>query len=137
MEEEKEKYYTPEIEDICIGYEYEITNGYEWVKKVFSKEDLKSFLYEKLENGIIQEQIRVPFLTKEQIEQEGWENITKSFQEPEIFVATHNSSQWRQLVYRFSDKKLEIIEVDNSCIFYGECKSINEFRKICKLLNIK
>jgi hypothetical protein len=158
------KYFTPDIEDVCIGYEHEtysiglqMINGrflpdnerddeLKWRPRIIKcgsdilnleassypneDEPYKSF------KTLWKDYIRVPYLTKEQIEAEGWTDDTASFQKPELFVAYQNSSTWRKLVYRFSDNMLQIVEVDDSYIYSGNCKDINTFRKITKLLKI-
>lgn len=73
------KYYTPSIEEFHPGFEYEIAaNERDWVSKSFSKEDLKSFLYEKLENGIKGGYIRVKHLDREDIEGFGFGFTSKN-----------------------------------------------------------
>lgn len=148
MEEKKllnmeNKYYTPEIEEFHIGYKYEITNGNEWVSKIFSKEDLKSFLYEKLENGINQKYIRTKYLDKEDIESLGWKYTAKSidiwFKKEGVFERTSWTSKKATLHYNLEDKWLFIYlddMGDETTIFTGKCPSINELRTIMKLLNI-
>ena len=69
----EDQYYTPEIEDITIGYECEllrITIGeYDtkpdniWVRSIVDK-------YEFI--NLSKSTTRTPYLTKEQIEKEGW-----------------------------------------------------------------
>jgi hypothetical protein len=158
------KYFTPDIEDLCIGYEYEkYSIGLQVVNDMFlpdnERDDELKWRPKRIESGsdiihleacsyqgekelyrpykiLWKNYIRVPYLTKEQIEAEGWIDDTASFQKPELFVAYQNSSTWRKLVYRFSDNMLQIVEVDDSYIYSGNCKDINTFRKITKLLKI-
>lgn len=66
------KFYTPTTEEFHIGFEYEITNGYDWVKKTFSHEDFSTFLYKHLDNAIDQEQIRVKYLDEKDMTELGW-----------------------------------------------------------------
>ena len=75
--------------------------------------------------------IRVPYLTKEQIEAEGW---TK---EKSYFIKNN--------IYLFFEDKFLVIDsgnpfsweaIDSEILFKGKCKDINTFRKICKLLEI-
>src|SRR6187431_1971729 len=77
-------YFTPQIEDIRVGYECEICPnlGYDdrWIPTVGKCEEipgngvkscnLDELTYDCLIDGHIG--IRVPYLTKEQIEAEGW-----------------------------------------------------------------
>jgi hypothetical protein len=63
------KYYTPEIEEFHVGFEYEVNYGENrWVEeKLHSKPQVVTLPYMNLEN------IRVKHLDKEDIESLGWE----------------------------------------------------------------
>lgn len=174
-----EKYYTPAIEDIHIGYECEFhgitTGGLYFFNDDGSKDEEKSIepsikvyypmrcgidpwstdlkpedIYESISNN----QIRTPYLTKEQIEAEGWIFKTKSIDlwfESDIEKASSLQEFYRYKCYKLflnyglHDRRL-IIKGDftggcnfeqSDTLFEGFCPSINEFRTICKLLNIK
>jgi hypothetical protein len=132
------KYFTPDIEDLYVGYKLEIKGPHDvdWQPIVLGK-DAIWHQFTNLENlGQAMEQLRVPYLTKEQIEAEGWIDNTLCYQTPELFVGLQNSQTWRKLVYKFSDNVLQIVEVDDYYIYSGQCKDINTFRKIIKLLGI-
>ena len=64
------KYFTPDIEDICVGYEYEQLINQVWTKEVFAK---GSYLPENIDllnwihSCVLSKKIRVPYLTKEHI----------------------------------------------------------------------
>lgn len=135
---ETDKYYTPLIEDIRVGYEYEalihyFTTGYEWEKKVLDLHTLQGILntYRGKITGL-----RTPYLTKEQVEKEGWEGI-EELDNFGAFTTTKNKSG---IIYKLtwsSDLQLQIWDTNFiQCVFHGECKSINEFRYLCKLLGI-
>lgn len=121
---EKDKYYVPDIEDFRIGYEFEfqgIPKG--WHKMTFSEENsLKNMRYniEKLKDAV-----RVPYLSQEQIENEGWklEGSVICKGNFEVYI---DSNKHTAVIYNYN----------GMCYFQGECKSINEFRYICKLLKI-
>ena len=129
------QYYTPELSDLRIGYEYEFTyDG----GKTYKKEILTGRDFDQLEiPGIIESKIRVPYFTKEQIKDEGWEFIKihemidplKEFRKKD-YLMTY--SEGKKLL-TISHIKLDIGEF----LFCGTCKSINEFRTILKLLEIK
>ena len=122
-----EKYYTPNIEDLFIGYECESYNNGIWEKHTFKDIDYEGILIYL--DGIW---LQTPYLTKEQIQSEGWK----------LHDEKHN--EFRKgcyvLVYRFSNQQLQIADTDSSygwqVKFVGNCKSINELRKISKLLEI-
>ena len=133
------KYYTPEITDIRIGYECEIneslgykdefsriTIGYKEEDGAYTNE--LSTIVNMIDDGY--GIIRTPYLTAEQLEAEGW------------IVESHILGHYAQkdgwvLLYDNVDKVAEISEEDDTIIcFSGNCPSINEFRIITKLLGI-
>lgn len=134
--DEQKKYFTPSIEDIRVGYEAEAnweyyrnpdgtksSNPDGWKPLVFKGVDEAVRKYHQL--GMY----RIPYLTKEQIEAEGWEQRgdERYFYKNNylIFYQFHSKRLW----VTFQDPKLDKL-------FIGECKDINTFRYICKLLNI-
>lgn len=127
------KYFTPAISDLRIGYEYEQyadgRPGYpDWVPncRIDSASEI-----EYIESG--EWVIRVPYLTKEQIEAEGWK-VEK--QDNQLWYCDKGSVH---IAYFLKDYKTEPtmkIELYGEKIFRGECKDINTFRYICKLLGI-
>lgn len=152
------KYYTPNIEDIHVGYEFEYNGHYthtksDWENKVVTPEwygmnydsswdpDPTITFY----MGMLRshpENFRVPYLTKEQIEAEGWE----------LLAEYESGNRWLKfqkipkignpIILHYSDKKWLLFSQESlikdalSIQYSGECKSINEFKYICKLLNI-
>ena len=153
------KYFTPDIEDICIGYELEMNwnRAYEekWVPVKISIQDEEfactdeiSEIVNALDDGM--SEARVPYLTKEQIEAEGWNFETVLFEDDnendvysDGFAKHADSYHWYEMVLR-KDNKIHIVYkwYRNSVgqtwrdVYYGECKDINTFRKIIKLLGI-
>ena len=129
------KYFTPDIEDFCIGYECEIRTPTRWKSGKFPEIlELNSELDEFGKDSLMKAAhaiLRVPYLTKEQIEAEGWTKEKSYFIKNNIYLF-------------FEDKSLEIDSgnpfsweaIDSEILFKGKCKDINTFRKICKLLEI-
>ena len=139
-----DKYFTPNIEDIRIGYECELNKGMlpglseGWHLFKFENVDQIALLSQYKISAIT----RVPYLTKEQIEAEGWEfehgfnNITEHY-EKEIDKDSHYS-----LVIS-SENQIVITKAYRdgwtwkwNPFYAGECRDINTLRYICKLLNI-
>lgn len=139
------KYYTPSIEDLHVGYEIEShecsmdergvpeLNYDRWVKMPLDKSYLTTILKYGLRG------IRVLYLTQQQIEDEGWTYSHTNF----------NDWVFKKGIYTFQylyDKKAGYISEitdphgyggeENFVIFRGNCKSINEFKQIQKLLGI-
>ena len=138
----EDKYFTPNIEDIRVGYECEYlfggengiwTNGFGLGSAGFPE------LWEIKANPKI---LRVPYLTKEQIEAEGWKL-------PDSMVTSDTNDIWgtiTPLIKRTNGNVLycrqfgtyiKLSQYGGGILFMGECKDINTFRYICKLLNIK
>lgn len=146
------KYFVPEISDLRVGYECEIyeqsTNKLikkvEWhpVKVITGNSEYgKSVAINRIPNYLKQNKIRVPYLTKEAIESEGWlvnKNTDTYFTKydtdcPEKTLFLHVAYEhygvpvWVTIGYEDNDK-------DDR--FSGACPSINELSYIQKLLGI-
>lgn len=146
-----EKYYTPNVEDIHIGYECEIkpkgSEEFDWMKYVINGNN--NF------DRYFRDSIRTPYLTKEQIETEGFIDtggISPFFGQHTMFYkeiepdSNFKDDFARRYTVSLEQGKIRIEEAlfggftgtheSYSQIYYGKCPSINEFRKICKLLGI-
>lgn len=153
MENNKELYYTPDIEDIRVGYECEIT----YAKDLIGTNDEYFFKY------IVEPQyfnegdyvaLRTSYLTKEQIKSEGWvvtdiispffgkdSVFTKEFKEKRKCMDCFKITYFLSIEGRFKitkNSKGGFIGNANTTetIYYGNIRSINELRTIQKLLNI-
>ena len=86
---------------------------------------------------------RVPYLTKEQIEAEGWEE-EQMYRNGTFVMILGELNKGYELTFTEGNSRIVITKVwtlfddqvkrDN--IFKGNCKDINTFRKIIKLLGI-
>ena len=143
------EYFTPDIEDIRVGYECEINTDRnarhgdsDWNHIIIDGDLYHGF-------GVDLSRLRVPYLTKEQIEAEGWKlkGITVDiWWEKEGYFEINNWTS-RKIVMHYgmkghvgyNDCRLYIYAEDmgdEHMLFEGECKDINTFRYICKLLKI-
>lgn len=123
------EYFTPSIEDIRVGYECEAN------PKFYSEQ--KDVWKPTIMKGVGQEVIyyhslgvyRTLYLTEEQIESEGWKEDIKNG------VNCYSNGIYKLFWY----KNKTIISIDKLDIqvYRGECRCINDFRYINKLLNIK
>ena len=132
-EKQKEKYYTPELSDFHIGYDYEcstFSGGIEeWDRVILNGGDFEEVDNIFARNEQVQK-IRTPYLTKEQIEAEGWMQ-----NDAHENTFTFNSD----LICTFNPE-LHTIYIDDGAgctLFDGEIKSINELRTLMKWLCIK
>ena len=158
-----DKYYTPELEDLFIGYELETltkscfkdeksATGFicesRWVKNKVNNLPLNAVNFENKE-------IKTPYLTKEQIEAEGW--LFNYLGKDDWFKGSVPLLPYNEIDYPFelwfkldnywlgfykNIHKIVILEKGEDypggqiIRFNGKCPSINEFRKIIKLLEI-
>lgn len=143
------KYFTPSIEDIRVGYECDYSIGGNWKKTIFTQNDVYDYM--GLAGGY--GQIRVPYLTKEQIEAEGWKPLDK------LSPFTGKPYKWQKVIGEketgvFNEDHIYTLEFEplshltihlewesswmrfEGNIFVGRCPDINTFRYICKLLGI-
>ena len=137
------KYFRPAKEDIHIGYEIE---SYEWSMDEAGDPALNydRWVPVKLEQPFVQtilqygvNGIRVPYLTDQQIVDEGWEKtfdnaslFNKKIEDYTYFIS-HNDE------HKIEMSKIKDLRNDSSIqLFNGKCPSINEFRFICKLIGV-
>lgn len=153
-----EKYYTPQLEDLHIGYECEIQTNYgyegfdngkaEWIPEVMTYKieggysHVLSDTINNADDGCIP--IRTKYLTKEQIENEGWKMIKYLGKNPEegiVFFTKDCEEGHYELEIAMNEQRNSYImlrtERNQISYFRGNILSINEFRKILKLINIK
>lgn len=130
---EKNKYYTPDIKDLFIGYECEllvpkstdpfVLGGYydAWVPLEISK----AWRIHDIQNG--EQLVRTKYLDREDIERCGWSYNVQydNYTTGSVYMLT-----WWKLANKWS------IKDHNEPVYVGEIKSINELRKIMKMLKI-
>ena len=144
---EKEKYFVPEESDLRLGYEYETNfNGEnKWKKKIVNDlgcerdgcgelQDLLT-LINYHNSDILDYQlnyanmVRVPFLKKEQIENEGWK-FTEQIGNTMFFKK-------KDFELTFNTDRIEINNIGEYDLgYWGKCKDVNIFRYLMKLLEI-
>lgn len=128
--DEAHMYFTPQIEDLRVGYECEVYTD-KWKKiRLNQKEGLQVSV---TDIALERYKIRVPYLTKEKINMEGWMDSSGKDYKVSLFRKKNFT-----LGYNWEEKTLKIVTFeDNSHTLYnGTCRDINEFRQISKLLNI-
>lgn len=144
------KYFTPDIEEMFVGCEFEMHDTWGDWKKLILTEDLLKNPMVSLGSGNERApwywKFRVPYLTKEQIEAEGWELI-QIYPKGACIFQKGTKEEGCELTCDFTEHRVHFTEL----YFCGlddeytrtkltwrslECKDINTFRKICKLLKI-
>lgn len=149
----EEKYYAPAVSDMYLGYEYQqCHNDYEdiWtdekVDKNWSPKDAET----SIEHGGL---IRTRYLSKEDIEGEGWTFVNgvpvwfENTDEDKVidgYDLTVTENLWYDLVniqdhIWMIQKRWYRNSVGQSCeqLYKGECRSINELHKLMIWLGIK
>lgn len=139
----EKEYYTPDIEDLYIGYEYNkiALNGASlesWNSDDISESstltalDLINIIKWYIEDCVpLENLISVFYLNKEQIMAEGW-NLEIDNGDIQTFLKGRN-----RLIYSYFSRILWLDDAVRGGQIAGgvRCPSINEFRKIFKLLS--
>ena len=138
-----EEYFKPQLEDIRVGYELEYHNScmdelgipelnYNgWDKTTLLKGNVETFMKYGIGNGV-----RVKYLTKEQIREEGWKYAYNAGTSIVFERQAGISMYYTKLYYYDTTHLLEIVNPNSEIAYKGTCKDINTFRMIMKLLNI-
>lgn len=142
-------HYTPDIQDLYFGYEFEQNDGNIWNKMKFGS----SFSFAQMSKHIKLNAIRTRYLTKEDIEGEGWDTmdhdiypIGEGGKVIGIGAKKHSIHERGDCTYvlmhvRLSSHLLISVQFkghrEYHTIYSGSCPSINELRTIQKLLKIK
>lgn len=138
MEIFKEKYYTPEIEEFHVGFEYEyLTNGDEWVKHIINN---KADLIDCIED-IKESKIRVKYLDKEDIESLGFKHIENNYTSYYKINAPGKLGYWTEVAidFRWGYDDISILGfrgTENDILFRGIIKNKSELKRLMKQLNI-
>lgn len=126
------EYYTPSLDDLVEGYEFEIQvydedkDEYkdEWRKEKF---DVCCGLGYDNYATFCEGHVRTQHLTPAQIEAEGWEQLAIKMYFRKGVYSLSDLGDGRYAIYN---------EASEDNLFYGRLPSINEFRKICKLIGV-
>ena len=139
------KYYTPEIEEFHVGFEYEFKHpdigglpGFGWLKynnPQFNPE-YEDYCLAKLGR----DSFRVKCLDKEDIEECGWK---ASGTESDLYSINwiENPTERKNAIWlrQFSENRIQIIDSRNTrhiSLFYGAIKNKSELKRLMKQLGI-
>ena len=136
-----DKYYTPEISEFFVGFEYETLylQDYDTWKKEILEEDDAGYFQSIYSGDAIPTEFRVKYLDKEDIESLGWEFIkqhpgTTSFdfekEEYSLNFDPEFGSKWNLRIYDGEDQDSEFN------YFSGYVKNKSELIKLLKQLQI-
>jgi len=132
------KYYTPEIEEFCIGFSFEILNteGLYFIPNkphnCWNKTKINTGIFSDLQNIevlLIEKQIRVKHLDREDIEECGWiqrDYDTFGFNNQYSFEF---NPEYKSFIY-LTERKSE------STLFRGDIKNKEDLKKLMLQLGI-
>lgn len=145
------KYYTPELSEFYVGFEFEVLNNESkfyipgLAKNEWSSIESNFGIFtsvEKIQRLILDKQIRVKNLDREDIESLGWEHDS-TIKSESYFIHKDFSlitrEEWR-LIYDSKNNSIDISDLNNinlSFSFYGTIKNKSELKKIMQMLNIE
>lgn len=157
--EQENKYYTPDVENIRYGYEMEWLNKANESSFVLDGVDVDTWTkwdYEfqglslnGIRNMIADKRLRVPYLTKEQIEELGWKYVgsmtggSPDTEQQEYYLST-NLVEYK--MYKATNHSAITIsgwfhdnphEPTTMTLYRGECKDKNTLQYLMKLLKIQ
>lgn len=164
--ESKSKYYTPELEEFHVGFEYEAYEiGYTydvelieeqpavlqilgnpiqsaaWVKKEYSLLDFSSVIDGELDAYI--PEVRVKYLDIEDIESLGWKlSHEQNSQNPKGFYFTYVFRKSGMYLDFYPNRKDKITVhngghyEDYNCLFTGQVKNKSELKKLLKMIGV-
>ncbi len=137
---EDKKYYTPEIDEFCVGFEYEYKHSKNinlWTKMSFSFDVLRFDLESPLKN-----EIRVKYLDEQDILDLGFEKLETKPYEKLQFINI-NPDNRDQRIHLEDDQITEgfgkYLAIENNCgdfYFKGWLKNKNELIKLLKQVGI-
>ena len=148
--EKMSKYYTPEIEEFHVGFEFEYNKGgNNWVKHTSGNHDFRDgiidvgvgetddALYNPFYMGISERDFRVKYLDKEDIESLDWEYFdqyrdggTSIYRKDDKTLTYYGTNRIKE------DYTLIIHNNAGSRFFYGTIKNKSELKKVLKMLGI-
>ncbi len=103
------KYYTPEVQELGVGFEFEEKNeDGDWIKETYPFGD-PWFSVDEIYNG----RIRVKYLDREDIESLGWEPGWKMGLNEDSFTYKDNQLYWQD------NQWIQIYNWDSKIIFEG------------------
>lgn len=132
---ETNKYYTPQIEEFHVGFEFESNYLKSYWKKEILDLDTSSYWYDAYQNDATSSEFRVKLLDREDIEACGW--VCKRIQGR----YNPNFAFKKDIYYLYFN---EVSETENIIIspntsgdvFKGQIKNISELRRVMKMTKI-
>jgi formyltetrahydrofolate hydrolase len=145
---EENKYYTPELGELYFGFSFEVYNSNDryffegaegWYKASMDFGVLGNLI--NLQRLILDKQVRVPYLTKEDIEAEGFKKVGDQFESIKTYLGIGTGDDKKLCIY--FDEEDYMVDIwyrsnrgDLYTKFEGVIKNKSEFRKILKMIGV-
>jgi hypothetical protein len=139
---EEDKYYTPKIEELHVGFEIQLQNieNAQWgTYEIVSGDNISELYTENID------WLRVKFLDREDIESLGWKYTGKSIDVWFVMEGDFNMGSWTSykvtLQYGLQDHRVRVnmydtgVEGPNS--FLGVVKNKSELKKLMEMIGIE
>jgi hypothetical protein len=137
------KYYTPELEEFHVGFEYEVMIPEKnlWSNEIFHLNDshINLIKYVKLQDEFTKNKIRVKHLDIEDIDSLGWDcdlNSTGRYEYKDYMLYNFNNSNTFTIKAKRGFVKYGQAFVGFDVLFEGIIKNKSELKKLMKQLNI-
>ena len=138
------KYYTPDISEFHVGFEYERMNGTDWEKAELTNVDCWGTMARGYENEFEEidsliRSVRVKCLDKEDIESLGFKQLKSPiwFHVENVSLFNSGVCDLRISIWPREDNIRITISypgVDDEQIFVGKCKNKSELKQILKMI---
>jgi len=139
---EENKYYTPDITEFYVDFEYLFRRSIGLPYETFKLTEVANF--QKIKEALTEGLVKVPYLSKEDIEEEGFIFDIEVNQGNElIFKKPLNDRQWLEVeipsTFDNDDKKTAIYRCDvvgSEPLFHGLIRNKSEFKRVLKMIGI-
>lgn len=133
-----DKYYTPEIEEFHVGFEYEVEDLGDdgktrvWRPQIFEGEETRTYFIEELKKG----EIRVKYLDREDIE-----SLSEGETSRGLLILKDSEFDYKRILCILVEGNYVIIGNDlkgngYEQLFQGKIKNKSELKKLLKQLRI-
>ena len=128
------KYYTPEIEEFNIGFEFEFKDNGVWTKDKFICNSKFGFTFDDMPE--LANNSRVKYLDEEDIESLGWE-FKDTNSNGDLYQKNNFYLYQKETMLNLEDRIIGKSLIESTHYFYGTIKNKSELIKLMQQLNIK
>lgn len=143
------KYYTPEVEEFHVGFEYEIfiPEKYEWCKETFylNQGHIDQIRFVDIQDGSFKNPIRCKYLSHEDILSLGFIQDVRTKHNEYLYTVISEEIDAYKTIYRltidFDEIVIEVSDADSyfkgDILFRGDVKNKYELKILLHQLNIQ